>query len=106
MTEIVFNGRDNKARITISQDGVPMDFAAIVRMTLSLAGRSTVIDSDSDPAHIAWSAGDGVVEFDLGEVSVAPGLYQATLVAYDALHTDGQVLAHPAAAQLLMRFVR
>lgn len=99
MTEIVYSGHDNKASIVVSQDGVPMDFAAVTRMTLALRGLGVVADTDIDSDLIVWSVGGGAIEFDLGGIDVAAGLYQATLVAYDPLHTNGQVLADPAAPQ-------
>ncbi len=105
MTEIVYSGHDNRPRITISQDGVPMDFAAVTRITLALRGFATLIDSAVDAGLIDWSAGAGVVSFDLGAAGIPVGLYQGTLVAYDALHPDGQVLAHPAGAELVVRVV-
>lgn len=106
MTEIVFSGHDNKPRITVSQDGVAFDFAAVTRMTLALRGFATLLDSDVDADLIDWSAGSGVVVFDLGAASIPVGIYNATLVAYDALHPAGQVLAHPAATELIVRVVR
>ncbi len=105
MTEIVYSGHDNPCSITISQDGVAMNFAAVTRMTLSLRGHATLLDSAVDANLIDWSAGSGVVSFDLGGASIPAGIYNATLVAYDALHLDGQVLAHAAGAQLIVRVV-
>lgn len=108
MTEIVFRGHDGPAAsITIMQDDVPLDFSAITRMTLALRGHGVVADTDDDSTLIDWSAGDGVVRLALGALALPVGLHAATLVAYDALHANGQVLAHPSLsdAQLLIRVV-
>lgn len=105
--EIVFDGFDNTATIQIDLDGVPLDFSAVTRMTLGLRGYDTPIaDSDIDPTTIVWTAGDGAVVFTLGHLDVQPGVYQGILVAYDALHPAGQVLAHPSlpGAQLRITF--
>ncbi len=105
MTEIVYSGHDNKPRITISQDGVAMDFAAVTRMTLALRGFAALIDSDVHAGAIDWSAGSGSVSFDIGDLAIPVGIYTATLIAYDTLHPAGQVLAHPAGAELVVRVV-
>jgi hypothetical protein len=105
MTEIVYRGHDNKASITVSMDGEPMDFSAVTRMTLELQGQGVVADSDVDAGLIDWSAGDGLVEFDLGAIDLARGSYEAILVAYDNAHQAGQVIAHPSGERLSFKFV-
>ena len=105
MTEIVYRGHDNRASITVLMDGAPMDFSAVTRMTLELQGQGVVADSDVDGGLIDWSAGAGLIEFDLGDLSLPCGLHRAILVAYDPLHPDGQVIAHPAGAELRIRVV-
>lgn len=105
MTEIVYRGHDNRASITVLMDGAPMDFSTVTRMTLALRGHDVLIDSDQDAGAIDWSGGAGLIEFALGDLSLPCGLHRAILVAYDPLHPNGQVIAHPAGAELRIRVV-
>lgn len=105
MTEIVYRGHDNRASITVLMDGAPMDFSTVTRMTLELPRADVVVDSDQHPGAIDWSGGAGLIEFDLGDLSLPCGLHRAILVAYDPLHPNGQVIAHPAGAELRIRVV-
>lgn len=105
MIENVYLGHDNVVRIIVSDSGTPLNLAGITRMTLELQGAGVVVDSDETPRLIDWSQGGGVVEFELGDLVIAPGTYDATLVAYDPLHTDGQVICHPAGSRLQFRVV-
>lgn len=105
MTEIVYRGHDNKASVIVSQDGQPMDFDAVERMTLALRGHDGLIDSDNDADAIDWSEGGGKIVFALGPFDIKPGTYDATLVAYDPAHPAGQVIAHPSGVQLTFRVI-
>ena len=94
MIEIVYLGRDNRNTIQVRQNNVPLDFAAVTRMVLYLEGWSGTADSGVDAALIDWSQGGGLVSFALGGLDIPVGEYQASLVAFDALHPNGQVLTH------------
>ena len=93
MIETVYLDRDNPNTVTLSEDGALIDFGATTRMILSFEGSAIVADTSVDATLIDWSAGLGVVEFNLNDLAIDAGseLY-ATLVSYDATHTDGQVL--------------
>ena len=95
MIETVYKLRDNPNTVTFSEDGVVIDFSAATRMVLTLKRVGKIADTNDDAALIDWSQGGGVVEFNLNDIVITSksDLY-ATLVVYDALHTDGQILAH------------
>ena len=93
-SEIIYKGKDNPVTVELKEDGVVMDFSAVTRMTLDLIGSGLVFDSDVTASLIDWSQGSGKVVFNINDEAVAVGSYRGRLIAYDALHTDGQVLTH------------
>lgn len=103
ITEMVFLGRDNENELVIQQDGEAVDFTGITRMVLSFKGSPVVVDSLTSPG-ISWT-NDGRVQLRLGELDIAPSKYTATLVAYDPIHDDGQVLFHAAQGRMQFWFV-
>lgn len=120
MTEIIFQGTSNVASIVIQRDQhdgqgyvpVPLaDMEAVQRVTLQLTVNrkeiGPLIDSAEDPDAITWGDADGRVSFELGALlaDVKPGAYQGILTLFDGLHPNGQVVAHPAAAELVFRVV-
>ena len=105
MIETVYLNRDNPISVEFKEDGSLIDFSAATRMVLSFAGSLVVADTNSNPALIDWSIGSGVVEFNLNDLAIADGeLLHATLVVYDPLHTDGQVLIHYSSKKLILEF--
>lgn len=102
--ERVYIGRDNYSDVEFSQGRnrpSPIDLSEVTRMVLTLTpGEITdavpeiVVDSDVDADSIDWeTTGAGIVRFSLGDVAgVDNQQYNASLVMYDAAHTDGQVL--------------
>lgn len=92
--EVIYKGRDNPVTVELKEDGVAMDFSAVTRMTLDIIGSGLTFDTDVNATLIDWSAGSGKVTFNINDEAVAVGSYRGRLVAYDALHTDGQVLTH------------
>lgn len=105
VVEVVYLGRDNPIAIQLSEDGQVLDLSGITRMTLEVAGHGVVVDSAENSSGIIWEGPDGVIRMNLGDAEVPPGVYAATIVAYDPLHPDGQVLVHPCGASLTLRFV-
>lgn len=103
ITEMIFLGRDNENELDILQDGEPADFSGITRMLLTFEGSPVVVDSLTNPG-IDWTP-DGRVMLRLGELDIAPSKYLATLIAYDPVHDDGQVLFHAAQGRLQFWFV-
>ena len=98
LSPAVYAGRDNvtTSRFLQYDDArrrdVPLDFSAVTRMVLVLPEVGIAFDSAVSASALVWSAGDGVVEFDLSSYAVAPGTYQAQLLAFDAEHPRGQVV--------------
>lgn len=103
--ERVYIGRDNYTEIGLSGTGCradTLDFTDTTRMVLTLTpadpdsvNPALTVDSDVLAAAIDWTTGgQGSVRFTLGDVvgAVADEQYDSQLVAYDALHPDGQVL--------------
>lgn len=95
---VVYAGRDNvtASRFLIYDDAkrkdVPLDFSDVERMVLVLPEVGVAFDSAISAGAVVWSAGSGVIEFDLSAYAVAPGTYQAQLMAFDAEHPRGQVV--------------
>lgn len=91
--EIVYNGYDNKITLQISQvvNNVSehLDFSGVDSMELLLPDSDQTITTGID-----WSAGNGVVRFNLGDAGLTKGHHPARLIAFDPLHPDGQVILH------------
>jgi hypothetical protein len=105
LTEVVYKGRDNPNSITVEQDGLPLDFSAVTRMTCAFTGSATVADSDENSSLFDWDQGGGKIEFNFNDLDIPAGNRHATLIAYDPVHPDGQVIAHECGADLRFRFV-
>ena len=106
MIEVVYKNRDNPNTVTFKEGGVVIDFSAATRMVLSFYGSDVVADTAVDAALIDWTAGGGVVEFNINDLGVVAGRrLPATLIVYDPAHTDGQVIAHATSEDLSFSFV-
>ncbi len=96
MTEIVHTGRNNTNTVIFSEDGETISFDDAISMELTLVGIGVIADTLINPALIDFSAGDGVVTFNLGSLDDVPnGKYDAELAVFDAQHLDGQHIADP-----------
>lgn len=91
MIETVYKNRDNPNVITFKEDGIEIDFSAATRMVMSFSGSTITADSDVDSSLFDWLLGSGQVEFNLNGIGIS-GTVSATLIVYDAGHTNGQVL--------------
>lgn len=85
--EIVYLGHDNTIDLLLRADGVAYDITSTTRMTLDFGG--TVIDSAVHTSVFDWSDGDGKLYLTLGDETIATGTYEADLVVYDSVHTNG-----------------
>lgn len=94
----VINGRDNTDGLVFGlvagSTSTLWDFASVTRMTLEFEvdGVTTTIDSDTDPGAIDWSAGDGEVEFALGDQAIPVGTYAARLYIYSPAYPSGYLM--------------
>lgn len=104
MIETIFTNRDTDIAVKVFEDGIVLPLEQVTRMTLQLG--SVIIDSDVAPALIDWQSRYGTVKFAFPPDLFEPGLHQATLIAFDALHPAGQAIAHPAGPKLTFRVVR
>ena len=106
MIEIVYKGRDNPNVIIVKEDGEPIDFTSTSRIVMSFEGTTVVADTWVDPNLVDWSQGDGILEFHLNDLPIeSDDRLSVLLIAYDPLHPDGQVLAHPYSRVLQFRFI-
>ena len=104
--ETVFKQRDNLNIVNFSDmDGNVIDFAATTRMVLKFEGSTVVADTAIDPTLINFSIGGGDVSFQINDLLIAEGEYSASLIQYDLIHVDGQIVVHADDNFLLFRFV-
>ena len=90
MFETVHLGRDNTIDLLFKIDGVVADISNAERVTIEFG--DTLIDSDTSPDTFDWSDGsDGKLYLTLGEESIPVGSYNALIVMYDTIFTDGIV---------------
>lgn len=96
----VYTGRDNPIQVqltrydTTKRKLVPLDFSTTTRMVLIFNTLNPVVtfDSAATAGVIDWSAGNGVVLFNISQYALLVGEYAAQLIAYDPAHTNGLVL--------------
>lgn len=90
MDETVYLGRDNSIDLLFKMDGVVTDISNALRITIGFC--DTVIDSDTSPDAFDWTEGeDGKLYLALGDESIPVGSYNALIVIYDSVNTDGIV---------------
>jgi len=91
--EIIHLGNDNAIIRNLTLNGSAADLSTVTRMTVKFG--STVIDSDTTGSgtgeEFDWSQGSGVLVLDFGGLSIPVGIYDAELVVYDSVNTDGIV---------------
>jgi len=104
ITEMIFLDRDNENELLVELDGAAADFSGVIRMTLAFEGSGVMIDSAINPELISWTA-DGHISLRLGALAIEPSKYFGTLVAFDPIHDDGQVIFHAAEARVEFWFV-
>jgi len=99
---VVYTGHDNLTAVKITQfdaelrRDVPLNFTALTRLVLTFPEVTPPISFDSavlPDNTLDWLQGDGVLAFNLTEYDIPEGTYNAELVAYDAEHDRGQVIA-------------
>ena len=91
ITEIVYEGHDNKINLLLRADGEAVDLSSVTKMELKLD--DTTISSQDYPSAFDWNSSSttGEVILDLGDVGLEEGHYVAWLVVYDSTNTDGIV---------------
>lgn len=103
ISELIYLGRDNENELIIQQDGNPVDLSGVTRMLLQFEGSAVVVDSLTFDG-IDWTS-DGLVKLRLGMLPIKPSKYMATLIAFDPIHDDGQVIFHAAEGRMQFWFV-
>jgi hypothetical protein len=88
LEEIIYNNRDNSIALALSADGSTINHASVTRCQV-LVG-ATLIDSQVTPALFDLTAADRLT-FKLGAAGLTVGRYTASLIVYDATHTNGIV---------------
>lgn len=90
MYETVYLGRDNALDLLFVENGDVVDISNTIRITIEFD--DTVIDSDTRPDAFDWSDGeDGKLYLTLGDENIPIGSYNALIVIYDSIYTDGMV---------------
>lgn len=93
-TPLVYANHDNLTTLTITRLSgrrhLPVDLSAVTRWLLVLPTLSAAFDSTQVPA--VFSAAANVLTLDLSGYAVPTSVQPCYLIAYDAEHTDGQVL--------------
>ena len=91
ITEIVYEGHDNKINLLLKADGEAVDLSSVTKMELKLD--DITISSQDYPSAFDWNSSSttGEVILDLGDVGLEEGHYVAWLIVYDPTNTDGIV---------------
>lgn len=108
-TEIVYKNRDNPNVVAFYEDNAAMDFSSVTRVVLRLYNMTNVLqyteDSDFSPVLISWATNE--ITFNINDLVLDNGSYNAQVLIYDSSHPDGQVIAHPQSQvdKLVFRYV-
>lgn len=105
IVETVYLGRDNPNFATFFLDGELIDFSPVTRFVCGFAGSDVVVDTATMPGLIRATEKVGQLRFFFTELAIDPSLYGATIVVFDDLHPDGQVLICAPDDKLKFRFV-
>lgn len=110
----VYKNRSNPASALFFEDLSAIDLSGSTQVVLKLytndGDLAATVDSNSSPSLIATGAYTGVspntnnlITFTLNSLTLS-GLYYASVIVYDALHPNGQVIAHPESDNDLLSF--
>lgn len=96
-TEVVYLARGNVIDIQLRADGEPVDLSGITSITASFgtkkvegtggASDPVIAWADTEPPPADWVKGE--VRLDLGDQSIAAGLYKVPIIVRDAVYTTG-----------------
>lgn len=86
--ETVYLGRDNSIALKLSSDGVDIAHNEITRCQLRIG--DTLIDSNVAPLWFDFAQADRLI-LKLGASALPIGRYTASLVIFDAGHSNGLV---------------
>lgn len=94
--ELIYSGRDNTIDLVLTADKVPVDLAAVTRVTVAVG--ATTVDSALNPSAFQWPVsrtlnGKPVTAMLLkfGAVGLTAGDYRGRLTVYDIDHPNGLV---------------
>jgi hypothetical protein len=104
ITATVYGGTSSAVIIRVLQNGEPINFSAVTRITADFEGSAVVVDSDDSPDSILWNS-SGEISLILSDFGIAAGDRRLGLTVYDAGHTSGQRLIDPAINHLVLRFL-
>jgi hypothetical protein len=91
--EIAYLGHDNLIDLILKADGVAVDLSSVTAMTLTL-GTKKVSSTNLAADPILWAKAGyatGEVHLILGGETITPGNYDAPLVVYDPVESEGVV---------------
>lgn len=103
--ETVFKQRNSVNTVNFADSGVPFDFSSITRAVVKFEGSEIEADTDVDSALIDFLVGGGDITFSFGGLAIDAGEYPVSLIIYDPLHLNGQILAHAENNVLYFRFL-
>lgn len=116
-TETIYKSRSNDNAVLFFENLVAMDLSAITSITLKLytidGDLISTVNSTDSPSLIAQGTDTTVspntnnkITFALNGLDLI-GTYYAQVIVYDALHPNGQTIAHPRSPddQLIFNFV-
>jgi len=93
--EYIYSGRDNIASVTFTQDGSALNLTNTTRVLVQFEGTGVVADTDVSTPLVSWASGAaGTLQFKLGGLGLPVGEYKATIIVFDGVFTNGQVLTH------------
>lgn len=91
--ETVYLGHDNSIDIILTEDDQVQNLSAATQMTVTL-GAVTITSDNGAADPIRWNKSGyvaGEVRIFLGHQAVTAGYYEAPLVVYDEVNTEGVV---------------
>lgn len=111
----VYKGADNPVSAVFYVDLRPLVMQQVNRVVLKLytldGDLAATFDTDINSSVMEVGENTNVspatynkINFNLNDSELS-GMYNATIIIYDPLHTDGQVIAHPNSQYDLLSFI-
>jgi len=90
---IIYNGRDNTFIVEFQDNGLVVDLSGMSKAQINVASNSYNSVDNAALFDITDKA-NGRITFILGDQGIVEGEYNATIVLFDAVNTNGIVWMH------------
>jgi len=90
---IIYNGHDNTFTVEFQDNGVAVDLSGMTKAQINVAGKS-FNSIDTAALFDLTDVASGLITFKLAAQGISEAEYNATIILFDAINTNGIVWIH------------